>query len=107
LSHIGRGVLGASDLQPGVQGLSGSDVGVIGFSGLSGPTIPHPVTIAGVWGSSNELHGEIKLSSAMSSTATGRVTVEIGGSTPCTCLCTGRYVAEHGPGAGACASHER
>jgi hypothetical protein len=48
VSHIGRGVLGASDLQPGVQGLSGSDVGVIGFSGFSGPTIPHPVTTAGV-----------------------------------------------------------
>jgi hypothetical protein len=30
---------------------------VIGFSGFSGPVLPNPVTVGGVWGSSNASHG--------------------------------------------------
>jgi hypothetical protein len=63
VSVIGRGVFGASDQSIGVHGL-GSTFGVIGFSGLSGPTIPAPVTTAGVCGSSSERLGVIGTSNA-------------------------------------------
>ena len=63
-SHTGRGVSGTSDLNAGVEGLSAGDIGVRGFSGLPGPPVPNPVTIAGVWGTSNEQHGVIGTSNA-------------------------------------------
>jgi hypothetical protein len=66
LSHQGTGVMGISDLGAGVFGHSGiatlspgQNCGVIGFSGFSGPTVPNPVTVGGVWGSSNASHGVI------------------------------------------------
>src|SRR6185312_7981810 len=71
LSHQGTGVMGISDLGAGVFGHSGiatlspgQNCGVIGFSGFSGPTVPHPVTVGGVWGSSNASHGVIGTSNA-------------------------------------------
>jgi hypothetical protein len=71
LSHLGSGVMGISDLGTGVFGRSGvatlapgQNCGVIGFSGFSGPVLPDPVTVGGVWGSSNASHGVIGTSNA-------------------------------------------
>jgi hypothetical protein len=62
-SSNGYGVYGTSQQRAGVRGHSIDDVGVIGTCGdvlgLPGPTIPHPVTIAGVIGTSNTVHGVI------------------------------------------------
>jgi hypothetical protein len=58
-SGIGRGVIGSTVRNCGVEGISGQYVGVRGSSGLDGPTIPNPVTIGGVWGTSDSRHGVI------------------------------------------------
>jgi hypothetical protein len=62
-SSNGYGVYGTSQQRAGVLGHSIDDVGVIGTCGdvlgLPGPTIPNPVTIAGVIGTSNTVHGVI------------------------------------------------
>jgi hypothetical protein len=71
LSHLGTGVTGISDAGAGVVGRSGvatlspgQNCGVIGFSGFSEPVLPNPVTVGGVWGSSNASHGVIGTSNA-------------------------------------------
>jgi hypothetical protein len=63
------GVYGQSWVGTGVEGFSAEVTGVKGISDfhtppLEGPTIPDPVTIAGVWGSSSERHGVIGTSNA-------------------------------------------
>ena len=63
-SHNGYGVAGYSERSPGVQGDSANYFGVVGISYIGGPTIPDPVTLAGVWGSSNDRHGVIGTSTA-------------------------------------------
>jgi hypothetical protein len=66
----GRGVHGYSNDESGVHGDSKGAVGVKGVSapespaGGEGPTIPHPVTIAGVVGTSNIVHGVIGTSTS-------------------------------------------
>jgi hypothetical protein len=66
--YEGGGVLGRSSSFYGVWGVSFYDIGIKGVSGVGeqaeGPTIPHPVTIAGVVGSSNTVHGVIGTSNA-------------------------------------------
>jgi hypothetical protein len=65
----GYGVHGDSDQRAGVSGHSVNDDGVIGYCGdvlgTRGPTIPHPVTTAGVEGTSTTRHGVIGTSNAL------------------------------------------
>jgi len=58
ISDAGAGVVGRATLSPG------QNCGVIGFSGFSEPVLPNPVTVGGVWGSSNASHGVIGTSNA-------------------------------------------
>jgi len=60
---FGDGVSGISDMGAGVRGFS-SDYGVFGVCNSDGPTIPDPLTLAGVVGTSNTVHGVIGTSNA-------------------------------------------
>jgi hypothetical protein len=59
------GVYGVSGTAPGVYGLADYDSGVQGICDTEGPTVPHPVTIAGVVGTSDATHGVIGTSNAL------------------------------------------
>jgi hypothetical protein len=64
-TNNGNGVEGVSVWQIGVRGISQTNnAGVMGVSRANGPTIPDPVTIAGVIGTSNTQHGVIGTSDA-------------------------------------------
>jgi hypothetical protein len=68
VSFRGYGVVGDSLDRAGAAGHSVDDNGVLGYCGdvlgTRGPTIPHPVTTAGVEGTSNTRHGVIGTSNA-------------------------------------------
>jgi hypothetical protein len=59
------GVYGVSGAAPGVYGLASYDSGVQGICDTEGPTVPQPVTIAGVVGTSDASHGVIGTSNAL------------------------------------------
>lgn len=64
VSDNGYGVQGASTWEIGTLGASDYDAGVYGISDpeqLEGPTVPNPVTTAGVVGTSNSRHGVSRL----------------------------------------------
>jgi hypothetical protein len=63
-TFTGTAIRAASFFGPGIDSLSGGLTGVRGVSGTQGPTVPHPVTVGGVWGSSNASHGVIGTSNA-------------------------------------------
>ena len=58
-SFTGTAARAVSFFGPGVHSVSGALSGVTGVSGTEGPTVPNPVTVAGVVGTSNERHGVI------------------------------------------------
>jgi len=60
----GSGVDAESKWRPGVRGVSENNDGVQGISASQGPTIPHPITTAGVEGTSNLQHGVIGTSTS-------------------------------------------
>ena len=59
------GVYGVSGEAPGVYGNASYDSGVQGICDTEGPTVPSPVTIAGVVGTSDASHGVIGTSNAL------------------------------------------
>jgi hypothetical protein len=64
-SRLSPGVYGHSGAAPGVYGDSSDDSGVQGICDAEGPTVPQPVTIAGVVGTSDASHGVIGTSNAL------------------------------------------
>ncbi|MGA7485608.1 MAG: hypothetical protein WBW74_01525, partial [Xanthobacteraceae bacterium] len=63
-SFTGTAIRAVTFFGPGVHSVSGELSGVTGISGAQGPTVPNPVTVAGVAGTSNARHGVIGTSNA-------------------------------------------
>jgi hypothetical protein len=63
-SYQASGVFAESVWSIGLTAFARNNTGIIGVSRTHGPTIPDPVTIGGIWGSSDASHGVMGTSNA-------------------------------------------